>query len=531
MKIYDAINNPIENDDFLQSIISLYNNGKIKSERDLYGELIFEDNKKEQQQDYDRKFRKYILKRTICTLLKNIGYSIDEVDQIWKECCESDKNASLKHEVLEKLYEKRLLLMGFYDRRDSLENIIAENIFSSVSSGAMGYHVNGLSLGSEEKFKYNNDVKLYINAGADTYEFAAKFEEECQRQNIKYYYKVVRPPCSKYYEDGSKYYEDEWYRKDKLCIYSSKEDLPKFLEIIQQIGRTNPNFDYRNPPEITGTIDSWIGIGVDPKEDPNEPESERYSYSSSRCKIIFEALEELKRNNATIDIASLREKIKRIQIGRFQISNSHFGLSKEMEQFLKKVERPLLRKPKLSVSSFPKFSKLKKLYNNYNLGYDTDTKEICLISKKDGTIIRDETLATELYFIKVWCLASKKAKEDNPFDMKHKKCYEALMNAYAQIYNYKFKGVEPDHFPEECNPEFEKIFFNYELNDTTFNCKNSRDLIWKFIMSETSKVKTNEITTGVIKRGITLSKIKALKERFMSMFKSGKSEPENNKSR
>ncbi len=118
--------------------------------------------------------------------------------------------------------------------------------------GIMGYHVNISNLDPNKECKQKSDIKFYINAGTDTFEFARYFQSKCLKENIDFKYKVV---------DSLRYKEYE--RTDRMCIWSSYEDAERIVNILKEIKEEHPEFNYQNPPILCGTIDNFIGVGQD----------------------------------------------------------------------------------------------------------------------------------------------------------------------------------------------------------------------------------------------------------------------------
>lgn len=115
-------------------------------------------------------------------------------------------------------------------------------------------------------------MKLYINAGTDSYELASLFSESCKQQmKIDPKLKVAIGNMS-----------SEISRKDKLCIYiESAEQAKKYIEILETIKKERQDFTFEKPMPTVGTIDNWIGIGSDIGENS--------SYNKDICSILIES--------------------------------------------------------------------------------------------------------------------------------------------------------------------------------------------------------------------------------------------------
>ena len=118
--------------------------------------------------------------------------------------------------------------------------------------GIMGFHVNKTRVNPSDESNQRIDIKFYINAGTDSYQFANIFKQKCEKQNIDYSFKVV---------DAYRYKEYE--RTDKICVWSSYEDAERIVNILKEIKKEHPEFDYQKPPLLCGMIDDFIGVGQD----------------------------------------------------------------------------------------------------------------------------------------------------------------------------------------------------------------------------------------------------------------------------
>lgn len=146
---------------------------------------------------------------------------------------------------------------------------------------AMGFHL--------DKNIKEDRMKLYIDAGADTYELASMFKSMSEEQGITPSFKVV-----------SGNVESEVNRRDRLCIYlDDLELLPKYIEILEKIKSEKPDFKIEKPTPTVGSIDNWIGVGTDSVEGS--------SYNKDICGIITEVCD---RYFSNIDQNIINEFIK-----------------------------------------------------------------------------------------------------------------------------------------------------------------------------------------------------------------------------
>ncbi|MBP3841451.1 MAG: hypothetical protein IK997_05000 [Bacilli bacterium] len=322
--MYDAIVSPIDSDETILEIVDIYANKKvdggsdiIRNGVDMYSRILDGGRRNELDQNkyskefyinvvnpnldklfintkkkgldyidiYDKSFEETIkkgyLKEDVLTayplyplkrfkeILKNFNTYYDFVKYVVKnnfnnaEMTEyasrriygDDYNKKLR-EKLEKKYSA-----DYIDRADLclLFNKVMHNSFLSAQTGSMGFHINPNHHEPFESGKlFDDNIKLYINAEEDTYKFSRLFQEECEKRNLAYYYKVA---CG----DN----EFEFARKDKMCIYSSYENVVKYMRIISKIKKEHPEIKFSKPPISTGLIAGYIGVGQDVKGETN----------------------------------------------------------------------------------------------------------------------------------------------------------------------------------------------------------------------------------------------------------------------
>lgn len=128
------------------------------------------------------------------------------------------------------------------------------------------------SIDMSAKQEQNIDIKhkLYINSQKkDLYLILNKLVNKCNEEKIPFNLK----------------FEEIGQRDDNISIYSSTEDLNKYIEVLELIGNENSNVikDCGKPPILTGKINKWIGIG-------DEPKQKSESFNSIRADIIEEAM-------------------------------------------------------------------------------------------------------------------------------------------------------------------------------------------------------------------------------------------------
>ena len=126
--------------------------------------------------------------------------------------------------------------------------------------------------------KYKNfivDHRLYLNTeNIDTYKVMELFRNKCKERELNYLFKFA--------EKGD--------RDDTIVIYSDDRKLSKYLEILEEIKKEEPEIVKRaqTPPMLTGKIDGWIGYGSEPPLDENGKNTN--SFNNVRSGIIQNAI-------------------------------------------------------------------------------------------------------------------------------------------------------------------------------------------------------------------------------------------------
>lgn len=171
--------------------------------------------------------------------------------------------------------------------------------------------------------------RLYINCNKqDLMQLAKLFVDKCNEREIPNYFKY----CS-----------NKSNRSDQMVIYSNLKELGNYIQILQEIGKENPEIIERcgKPPLLTGKIDKWIGIG-------DEPLIRGSSFTGERSDVIEDVLKknipQIEEDGFTIykteslDYDAIREELKRafankgINIDTLSFNNKNLQLYMSDEQ-------------------------------------------------------------------------------------------------------------------------------------------------------------------------------------------------------
>lgn len=151
-----------------------------------------------------------------------------------------------------------------------LENALEKYSWKSFGSGSGWVHVCSRYLTAKKDQYPNIEHRLYLNTESlDTYKMTTYLVEKCDEHHLPYYFKFDQ-------------YAD---RDDTIVIYSSTDNLPKYLEILQEIKKEHSELISRmkDPPILTGKIDGWIGYGSEPVK---TPDGKMHSFNEIRAKVL-----------------------------------------------------------------------------------------------------------------------------------------------------------------------------------------------------------------------------------------------------
>ena len=130
------------------------------------------------------------------------------------------------------------------------------------------------SINASKPKNFTVDHRLYLNTeNIDTYKVMELFRNKCKERELDYHFK----------------FSDNGDRDDTIVIYSDDKKLSKYLEILEEIKKEEPEIVKRaqTPPMLTGKIDGWIGYGSEPKLDED---GNTNSFNNVRSGIIQNAI-------------------------------------------------------------------------------------------------------------------------------------------------------------------------------------------------------------------------------------------------
>lgn len=280
MEVYNQIQDPLKDPNTIMKLLEIYSSGK-----NFYSGLVKTVDKEHDKGDY---------------------YRIDS-DKFYSMLFNKWKNSivNLTREEFEVLYKKGHFGIDFIKLRSYLKNIPdvstrkeADEIFygkkndeeleiamdkyrwSAFGEGSGSWtHVCSRYL-TAKKDKYPNvEHRLYLNTESlDTYKLTYLFVQKCDKYHLPFYFK----------------YDIYGNRDDTMVIYSSTENLTKYIDILQEIKKENPELVSRmkTPPLLTGKIDGWIGYGSEPAK---TPDGATHSFNEIRSEVIRQAIDSVTR--------------------------------------------------------------------------------------------------------------------------------------------------------------------------------------------------------------------------------------------
>ena len=225
------------------------------------------------------------------------------------------------------------------------------------------------------------DHRLYLNTeNIDTYKVMELFRNKCKERELDYHFK----------------FSDRGDRDDTIVIYSDDKKLSKYLEILEEIKKEEPEIVKRaqTPPMLTGKIDGWIGYGSEPSLDENGKNTK--SFNSSRSGIIQNAISKetikwLRENKElTKEDTGLNEYLtKQIfdKIKEFNIDDINIEVDSEMIQ---RAFRPFSKQILKKDPSF--LGKVREAIKEEGLANGIDSEKFCFdIDKREQLFNEDKT--------------------------------------------------------------------------------------------------------------------------------------------
>lgn len=281
MEFYKKIKNPIDDPAVIDKLIYAYSE-QSKGLGGFYGQLTKTVKKEriygptyEEDADlfYSRMFNKW--KNSIVSLtreqfidLYNKGsYGKDFIKM--REFLKSVPDVKTKKEADD-------IFFGNYNDKE-LKKALDKYRWTALGDVSMWTHVSSRYLTAKQDKQQNVEHRLYFDTEPiDTYKMAMYLVEKCDKYHIPFYFK----------------FDDIGNRDDTIVLYSSTENLMKYVDILIEIKKEHPDLIARvkEPPVLTGKIDGWIGYGSEPSR---TPDGKAQSFNEVRSKAIETAIDKV----------------------------------------------------------------------------------------------------------------------------------------------------------------------------------------------------------------------------------------------
>lgn len=276
MELYDQVQNPIEDSKVIEKLITLYS--ETKKNQAFYSQLTKTVQKNYNKGQYRRTdsdkfysmmFNKWknsiaaMKKSEFNVLYRQGSYGKDLVKL--REYLKTIPDVATEQEALDILYSEK--------KDKELEDAIEKYRWNSLGEGSGWIHVCSRYLTAKKDEYPNVEHRLYLDTESiDTYAMITHFVEKCDEHQLPYYFK----------------FDQYGNRDDTIVIYSSSENLEKYLEVLREIKRDYPDLvsETKDPPILTGKVDGWIGYGSEPKL----PNGKKSSFNSIRSDVIENAI-------------------------------------------------------------------------------------------------------------------------------------------------------------------------------------------------------------------------------------------------
>lgn len=274
MEIYNQIHNPIDDPRVIEKLINAYAN-LSKGFGGYYGQLTKTVQKEHNKGQYYREDadRFYAM---LFNKWKNsiVAMTRDEFVQLYRQGSYGQDFIKMRNYLknvpdVSTMKEADEIFYGNKGDKE-LESALDKYSWKSFGGGSGWIHVCSRYLTAKKDQYPNVEHRLYLDTESlDTYKMITYLVEKCDEHHLPYYFK----------------FDQYANRDDTIVIYSSTENLTKYVEILQEIKKEHPDLVSRakEPPVLTGQIDGWIGYGSEPSK---TPDGERQSFNEVRAKTL-----------------------------------------------------------------------------------------------------------------------------------------------------------------------------------------------------------------------------------------------------
>ena len=270
-ELYEKIENPLNDDEVVRKLIESYSDEL--GTKSYYNKLVQVNYEEKKYKEINMEDKDRLVSQIFNDWKKDLTLNIkdDEIKKYNKEF--PPLREFLKNIPYVKSAKEFFKINGKVDADKQLETIYPK--YTPFSHGESWTYISHNSINPSEYKKFIVDHRLYLNTeNIDTYKVMELFRNKCKERELDYHFK----------------FSDRGDRDDTIVIYSDDKKLSKYLEILEEIKKEEPEIVKRaqTPPMLTGKIDGWIGYGSEPKLDENGKNT--YSFNSTRSGIIQNAI-------------------------------------------------------------------------------------------------------------------------------------------------------------------------------------------------------------------------------------------------
>ena len=274
MEIYNQIHNPIDDPRVIEKLINAFAN-LSKGFGGYYGQLTKTVQKEHNKGQYYREDadRFYAM---LFNKWKNsiVAMTRDEFVQLYRKGSYGQDFIKMRNYLknvpdVSTMKEADEIFYGNKGDKE-LESALDKYSWKSFGGESGWIHVCSRYLTAKKDQYPNVEHRLYLDTESlDTYKMITYLVEKCDEHHLPYYFK----------------FDQYANRDDTIVIYSSTENLTKYVEILQEIKKEHPDLVSRakEPPVLTGQIDGWIGYGSEPSK---TPDGKRQSFNEVRAKTL-----------------------------------------------------------------------------------------------------------------------------------------------------------------------------------------------------------------------------------------------------
>ena len=270
-ELYEKIENPLNDDEVVRKLIEGYSD-ELGTEQ-YYKKLVQVNYKEKKYKDINMEDKDRLVSQIFNDWKKDLTLNIkdDEIKKYNKDF--PYLREFLKNTPYVKSAKEFFKIQRKVDVDEQLETIYSK--YTPFSHGESWTYISHNSINPSKYKKFIVDHRLYLNTeNIDTYKVMELFRNKCKERELDYHFK----------------FSDNGDRDDTIVIYSDDKKLSKYLEILEEIKKEEPEIVKRaqTPPMLTGKIDGWIGYGSEPKLD--EDGKNTNSFNSVRSGIIQNAI-------------------------------------------------------------------------------------------------------------------------------------------------------------------------------------------------------------------------------------------------